>query len=85
MEEFDVPDPDFAKGFNDGYLMARHEPELAQKIGPSLGDTKYGSGFNAGREYLELEKKTDKLPGWLKQNPKVSPDKDQDKEISDRE
>ena len=47
----------FTKGFNDGYIIAEHKPELAEKL--SIGITSKGSyenGFKAGKKEYDRER-----------------------------
>jgi len=65
MEE-QATDLDYVKGFNEGNLMARHMPELAAKLAPSLKDSSRGLGFKDGRQEFLFEQKRDKYPAWRK-------------------
>lgn len=52
----------YAKGFNRGYLLTKHEPELVYKITRTLNPTNdYLSGFFSGKEEYELEFSRDQL------------------------
>ncbi|MBA4853749.1 hypothetical protein [Emticicia sp. BO119] len=85
MEETTQIDPDFLKGFNDGYLIAQYEPELAEKLSKIEAVSPRIVGMQQGREQFIKEQLKDKLPNWLKDNP--IPDrtntlsKDQNKQI----
>ncbi len=47
----------FIKGFNNGYTLAEHEPELLNKIVKNLNSTNdYVQGIVSGRHEFELEK-----------------------------
>ena len=53
MEE---PTPQFQKCFNSGYLLAKHEPELYQKLEQSLkGNSEYITGLQAGKKQHDRE------------------------------
>jgi hypothetical protein len=67
MEELnDTPHPDFIKGFNDGYLMAKHLPDLSKDLAKSLSDTEQSKGFEAGIRQVFLEKVKGFEPAWMK-------------------
>lgn len=57
---------EFQKGFNEGYLLAKHNHELADKIADALRDTERGQGFKEGCKEFSKEKDRTKLPDWLK-------------------
>lgn len=87
MEETQQPDPDFQKGFNEGYTLARHLPELAEQLAQAAKDESARSaGFQAGRQQLILEKGRERYPAWLKGEPnegshRLEPDKPKEKGI----
>lgn len=56
---------DFQQGFNEGYLLAKHNFKLADKIADALKGTERGSGFKQG--CIEFSKEKIKLPNWLKE------------------
>jgi len=87
MEELnDNPHPDFIKGFNDGYLIAQHNPELSKELVKSLSDTEQSKGFEAGIHQHFREKLKDYEPAWLKdglitkKQDKAKDDKELDRE-----
>lgn len=48
---------DYTKGFNNGYLLAQHQPELLNKISGSLDrSNSYCDGLLSGKEEYEIEK-----------------------------
>lgn len=50
-------EPNFTKGFNDGYKLAKFSPELFEKLKDSLSAEKeYDSGILAGAEQWQKEK-----------------------------
>jgi len=55
----------YLKRFNEGYLLAEHEPELAETISNALGSSDQATGFKAGRNQFMQERSKDRLPGWL--------------------
>lgn len=86
MEE-DPTNPDYQKGFNDGYLIAGHEPDLADKLKNLPDTTPRMEGFQEGRKQLLRDKFRERLPGWVKDDPEkdmdqsIEPDKDMDRDI----
>jgi len=63
--EDEKPDPAFVKGFNDGYLLAKHEPTLASQIARAQGNSTLLDGLKAGYERFQFEKgraKSDPTP-----------------------
>lgn len=46
----------YTEGFNSGYLLSKHEPDLTTTITQSLQpNTEYLEGFFSGKEEYELE------------------------------
>jgi len=92
-DELETPPPDFIKGLNEGYLLAKRNPELAQEIAEALPDSTRGNAFKKGREQLLSEKQRDKdvpdislnLPDWLQKDRSRFDDPDIGKEDIDRE
>lgn len=86
MEE-DQTNPDYQQGFNDGYLITRHEPDLADKLKNLPDTTPRMEGFQAGRKQLLRDKFKERLPEWVKDDPErdvdqsIEPDKDMDQGI----
>ena len=87
MEETEAPHPEYLKGFNEGYLITKHLPDLADKLSGVLGDSLWGTGFQDGRQQLILEQVKDRLPDWLKDDPLSRldnlPDKSHEKDRDD--
>jgi len=81
----DAPNPEFQKQFNDGYLLAKHMPELAAQIKNAIPDK--DNGFLDGISQFEKEKDKELMPSWLKEDRRSSHDKepDQEKDIDDLE
>lgn len=63
-------DPQYQKGFNHGYLLAKHNPELMKQLEKSLNDgTEYTKGILNGRAEYRMEKMRSRLnvsPGQKK-------------------
>ncbi|ADB38000.1 hypothetical protein [Spirosoma linguale] len=79
MEKEDKVDPVYVKGFNEGYTIAQHMPELAEVLSKVKGKSDRLMGLQAGhKQYLNEqieqirtnvphEKKIRaRLPDWLK-------------------
>jgi hypothetical protein len=66
-EEYDTPDPEFVKGFNQGYLLAKHLPDLAEQLGQAVGsNSEHATGLQAGRDQLLSEQRRERFPAWLR-------------------
>ena len=65
MEELETPVPDFVKGFNEGYIIAQHLPDLATQLSRAALDNERGNGFKAGREESVAEREKQRTPDWL--------------------
>jgi len=87
MEELETVHPDYQKGFNEGYTMAEHLPELADKLANIESNSERTLGFKAGYEQYILDKHKDLLPKWLRTDqPSSSIKKDEkEKDKGDRE
>ena len=48
-QEESTVDPQYLSGFNSGYLIAQHEPELAAKLSVHQNDSTYFKGFVGGK------------------------------------
>ncbi len=66
MKENATTSEEFVKGFNDGYLLAKHEPELVARLPVDLGSSERSKGFKAGKEQYLLEKSKERLPAWMR-------------------
>ncbi len=64
MEENETVDPEYQKGFNEGYTMKKYLPEIADKLADAMGDSSRGLGFKDGRQELLVEQQRDKYPSW---------------------
>ena len=84
MEEQEV-NPDYLKCFNDGYLLAQHEPDLAAQLSRSTGDTPHLSGLKQGIDQYNMEKSKENYPSWLKKDRLSSLDKEHDRDKEDPE
>ncbi len=56
QEEELTIDPQYLKGFNNGYLLAKHEPELAKQLANHPNEhNAYFKGLVSGKEQYEKE------------------------------
>jgi len=70
MAENDKIDPDYLKGFNEGYLLAKHMPELTESLKTVKGDGIRLQALHDGRNQYISEQVRDKLPSWLRKDRK---------------
>jgi hypothetical protein len=83
MENEERPTPAYLKGFNEGYALTQHMPELADQISKSLGkvlDSERGTGFNDGRKQSYMDKTKSLYPAYLRQDRDIDLDLDKDVE-----
>ncbi len=66
MEDDDKVEPEYVRGFNEGYMIARHKPELAEKLANIDSDFIRLAGFKAGQDQYQKEQVRERLPSWLK-------------------
>jgi hypothetical protein len=74
--------PEYLKRVNDGYLLAKHMPQLAAQLKDAVNDRE--DGFTAGVRQFEAEQEKGKeyLPSWLSKDRLDSLNReDQDKDI----
>lgn len=89
MEESEKPHPDYQKGFNEGYTIAKHMPEFAEQLAKATAENLRGSGFQEGRKQFLLEQEKDRYPSWLTgdrstkspNEPNKTKDMDKDRDI----
>lgn len=79
MEENETIHSDYQKGFNEGYLMKKYLPDMADKLGQGLDKSERGVGFQDGKNQYALEQRKERYPAWLKSDRLSNLDKDQDK------
>jgi hypothetical protein len=85
MEENDTMNPDYQKGFNEGYIFAKYLPELSEQLSKTELKSNRGIGFQDGRKEFISEQVKEKFPDWLKGNrtnsDKTPPNKGKDRSI----
>lgn len=80
IEQEITPSPAFVKGFNEGYIMAKHMPEAAADISKALGDSERGHGFKGGLQEYAAEADHSFYPDWMKSH-LDSKEQGQDKDV----
>lgn len=71
-QEETTVDPQYQKGFNDGYLLAKHEPKLATQLTSTPNDQNpYLKGLTAGK--LEYDRE---IREWANSFSKGQPSRD---------
>lgn len=80
MEQNDTPHPDYQKGYNEGYILKKYMPEVADKLAEAAGNSPRGAGFRDGREQFIAEAKESRLPAWLRSDRLSNLDKETDQE-----
>lgn len=66
MEEKGTFNPDYLKGFNEGYTVAKHSPELSERLSNVPLPGERGIGFQEGRAQFISERARERMPSWLK-------------------
>jgi hypothetical protein len=56
MEETINPTPEYIRGFNEGYLLAKESTELSDKLSSIKGESDRTKGFQDGRRQFVLDK-----------------------------
>jgi len=74
---------EYIKGFNEGYIIRKHSPELAEKLRDLKSNSDRSVGFIDGQRQFEQELNKEKRPEWLKpiSDKEIMPDKEADKDI----
>lgn len=73
------PTDDYIKGYNQGYLIAEHMPELAGKLPSTLSKSERGKGLLDGQTQYMLEQNKQHLPSWLQKDRLADPGKQPEK------
>lgn len=84
MEEEPIH-PSYQQGFNEGYLVTQHWPEISESIAKVPNVTQRLDGFRDGRRHYVLELTKANRPKWMQRNPNAnSPGKEKDGKDIDR-
>lgn len=79
MEAPDLSEAEYVKGFNEGYLIARYEPALAQRIADVAHDSPRLEGFRDGQEEWAIEAFKERYQEWTREAwGEDVPDKEED-------
>lgn len=75
----------YKQGFNEGYIIAKHLPDLSDTLATVASTTPRIEGFQDGRKQFVLEQVRDRRREWTKDTGKTArndkpKDKDRDKE-----
>ena len=81
MEDENKVDPDYIKGFNEGYVFAKHLPELSEQLSKTTLQSSRNIGFLDGRKEYQSEKLKNKFPSWLKGQRPIKDTKSQTKDV----
>lgn len=85
MQEEQTPSQEYIKAYNQGYMIQKHLPDLADNISRSLPNTERSEGFKDGQEQYKFEREKSR-PKFLQSDrlSKINPDpnksKDKDKD-----
>lgn len=65
----------FTDGFNNGYLLAKFEPELAKKLTAENNNahSDYFKGLVSGKQELQMEKVRERMKGLSQNNTPPAP------------
>lgn len=61
------PSLDYVKGFNEGYLLSKHAPEIAYFFDAHAPDSERGQGLRKGKEQYASEMTKEPYPDFLKE------------------
>jgi len=85
MEENQTAVLDYQKGFNEGYTIAKHLPELAEQLAKASLEGPRGAGLKDGQKQFSFEKSKDRYPSWLTGDrtakDEIEPDKSKDMDL----
>jgi hypothetical protein len=82
QEEEIVFDKQYVKGFNQGYILAEHTPDLVKMLLKNqLPENDYVSGFKAGKSQFTLERMKAKAKGITPPDTSRKISKGMDKDI----
>lgn len=83
--EYDNPSPEYLKGFNYGYMIAQHIPDLAQQVSKTAAESDRFKGLKDGIEQYTIEQSKERIPEWLKKDRLSSLDKNKDTKEKDKD
>lgn len=68
MDEAENIDPKYLEGFNQGYFLAKHAPDLANSLSNLKPANLRLEGIQHGIQEFGREQVKDYMPEWLKQD-----------------
>lgn len=84
-EEYDIT-YDYKKGFNQGYLIGKYEPDLGASLDKVELQSNRIKGIKAGLLQVGKEKSLSNLPKWMQDHENSKDKKENEKDIDlDRE
>ena len=66
MDDIEPVNPEYLKGFNEGYIIKQHMPDLADRLADSVGDSLRSQGFKDGWAEVIRERERERYPKWLR-------------------
>ena len=74
MENEESIDSHYQQGFNEGYLVTKHWPEMSDMIAHVPNATPRLDGFRDGKRQFVLEQAREQRPKWMEENrDKINP------------
>ena len=68
MTDEQYNEADYQKGFNDGYILTQHEPELSAELSKIETETPRIEGMKDGRKQFALDLTREYRPKWLRED-----------------
>ncbi|MCP9750000.1 hypothetical protein [Ferruginibacter sp. HRS2-29] len=75
MEENEKINPEYLKGFNEGYSISKNLPELAEQFKSIEGNSHRLQGYKDGQTQYQLERRKELFPSWLKSDQQILKEK----------
>jgi hypothetical protein len=66
METPTTPNPEYIKGFNEGFIISKHLPDLAMQLSTATGDSERLQGMHDGRKQYLIDQVKSLRPSWLR-------------------
>lgn len=66
--QYEFKEADFITGFNDGYIITEHLPELSEKLSKVDSDVPRIDGFKEGRKQFVLDRAKEMREQWKTQD-----------------
>lgn len=88
MDEKDEASAEYLRGFNDGYQLAKNEPDIADLLNNVDSNDDRMAGFKAGMREVVKEKTKDVYPKWLQNKSDTGVQKEnfeKDKDFGDKD